>query len=47
MHPSSVSRSPHLDRKYAAQVVYETKHNREWLMKIMVAKCLNALLMVK
>ena len=51
MHPSncsSVNRSPHPNRKYVAQVVYETKHhNREWLMRIMVAKCLNCLLKVK
>ena len=50
MHPSncsSVNRSPP-DRKYIAQVVYETKHHdREWLMKIMVAKHLIVLQKVK
>ena len=35
------------DKKYVAQVVYEVKgHNREWLMRLMAAKCLNALLKV-
>ena len=31
-----------------AQVIYETKyHNREWFMRIMIAKRLNGLLKVK
>ena len=35
------------DKKYVAQVVYEVKrHNRKWLMRLMAAKCLNALLKV-
>ena len=35
------------DKKYVAQVVYEVKrHNREWLIRFMAAKCLNALLKV-
>ena len=35
------------DNKYVGQVVYEVKHhNREWLMRFMVAKRLCALLEV-
>ena len=35
------------DNKYVGQVVYEVKHhNREWLMRFMVANRLNALLEV-
>ena len=34
------------DNKYVGQVVYEEVKNREWLMRFMVAKRLNALLEV-
>ena len=47
---SSVDVSPdgrsYPDNKYVGQVVYEEVKNREWLMRFMVAKRLNALLEV-
>ena len=44
--PVDVSK-PFPDNKYVAQIVYEDKgHGTEWLMRFVVAKCLNVLLEV-